>query len=161
MAYGMQAAVPTIWNEMERPTPGRMLTVYLVGLGLSAVMYAIVAGCGYATYGSNVASNILTSYPSTPLTDTARIGLSVVVLFSYPIMIFLSRISAASLYLTFKDCCSGKVPGKAAFPGEPKAYDKKTVIQTKLSVYELTPIYLIPSLCFIGFTAVIGCEYIY
>jgi len=116
-----------------------------------------VAGCGYGTYGDKVASNILNSYPNNGLVYTARIGLSFVVIFSYPIQAIALRISAASLFQVIKGCFNKDTAlAKSAFPGEPKKYDKQTTLQKSLSCFELNPIYLIPTVIFIAFTALIG-----
>mmetsp|Transcript_25039 Transcript_25039/g.73295 ORF Transcript_25039/g.73295 Transcript_25039/m.73295 type:complete len:156 (-) Transcript_25039:3486-3953(-) len=78
MAYACQISTPTLWNEMYQPTRGRMLLLYLYALGGAMTLYLLVGGFGYSTFGSRVLSNLLSSYPASPIINAARIGLSFV-----------------------------------------------------------------------------------
>ena len=93
-----------------------MLVVFVGGLGLATTLYITVALCGYTTFGNNVAANVLVSYPVNPLTDIARVGLSLVVIFSYPLQALTLRTSAASLYLTCRGLCGGGTGGAEPSP---------------------------------------------
>ena len=109
LAYTCQVTVVPIGNEMERPTRRRNLIVFVSALGLAWILYALVAICGYLTFGDRVADNILDSYPDNGLTATARVGLAFVVIFSYPIQIFVARLSVDSLVdLAVDACCPSK-----------------------------------------------------
>ena len=55
------------------------------------------ARSGYATFGDAVESDILLSYPRTPLVAVARVALSLVVSLSYPLMSHPARTSLLSL----------------------------------------------------------------
>ena len=45
----------------------------------------VVATGGYATFGSKVSSDLLLSYPQTPAVMPARVALTTLVVFSYPV----------------------------------------------------------------------------
>lgn len=60
---------------------------------------------GYYTYGTEVASDILVSYPQTKLLSAARIFISVLVAFSYPLQCLPSRASATTLWASCDDVC--------------------------------------------------------
>ena len=51
-------------NELKKPTLKRINGVVYMSIATALSLYAIVAGAGYATYGSEVESNILVNYPS-------------------------------------------------------------------------------------------------
>eukprot|EP00600_Ochromonadales_sp_CCMP1393_P009668 CAMPEP_0174956944 /NCGR_PEP_ID=MMETSP0004_2-20121128/1806_1 /TAXON_ID=420556 /ORGANISM="Ochromonas sp., Strain CCMP1393" /LENGTH=259 /DNA_ID=CAMNT_0016205015 /DNA_START=766 /DNA_END=1542 /DNA_ORIENTATION=+ len=61
-------------------------------------LYILLAFSGYGTFGSNVASDILVSYPDNMLTSIARLFVSLLVAFSYPIQCHPSRTCIISLY---------------------------------------------------------------
>jgi len=104
MAYGCQMSTPTLWNEMERPTRPRMLALYASALGTAMLLYLLVGGLGYATFGDAVAGNILKSYPATLAVGAARLGLALVVIFSFPIQALALRQSAASIASELRAC---------------------------------------------------------
>jgi len=105
MAYGAQLSIPTIFNEMEDPSPNRMLLVYVCGYGFAWILYNICAMCGYSTFGSAVTSNILDSYPDNALVSAGRIGLALVVVFSYPILGMGFRNAVVGLWSYCEESC--------------------------------------------------------
>jgi amino acid permease len=107
LAYTCQMSTPTLWNEMERPTRARMSIVYASALGTGMVLYLLVGVFGYVTFGDRVQPNILSSYPMTPALSLARIGLSFVVLFSFPIQAMALRSSVAAISEVLIECFSG------------------------------------------------------
>ena len=72
---------------MQNGTQYRVDLVILAVMLFSMLMYAVMGTCGYATYGTQVKSDILMSYPSTSLVSILRIMISFVVTFSYPLSI--------------------------------------------------------------------------
>ena len=50
-------------NELREPTQPRINSVIGAAIGAAFVIYMVVACCGYATYGTEVESDILTNYP--------------------------------------------------------------------------------------------------
>jgi amino acid permease len=57
----------TIVNELHAVTLGRCNQVIFYAIGTALSVYLVIANCGYSTYGDNVESNILASYPSKSL----------------------------------------------------------------------------------------------
>ena len=107
LAFGAIYSTPPIFNEIVTPQRGTMMQVACVAFGFATCLYILVGCCGYYTYGSNVKANILNSYPDNTLVNVARIGLSFVVIFSFPIQILVSRISATSIWATLERSCLG------------------------------------------------------
>lgn len=54
----------TIVNELHAVTVGRCNRVIFYAVGTAVSVYLVIANFGYSTYGDNVESNILVSYPS-------------------------------------------------------------------------------------------------
>lgn len=50
-------------NEMENPTASRCNAAASMAVGTAMLLYSIAAGAGYGTYGDEVDSNVLSSYP--------------------------------------------------------------------------------------------------
>jgi len=119
MAYGAQLSIPSIFNEMENPSPERMLIVYVFGFGFAWVLYGVCAMCGYSTFGDAVTSNILDAYPENGLVSAGRIGLSFVVIFSFPILAMAFRNAGTGLWTVLKSCCSSDEDGDGNTP-QPK-----------------------------------------
>lgn len=54
----------TVCNEMQNITVSRVTTAINASVFTGLVLYLILAGVGYSTFGSLVANDILVSYPS-------------------------------------------------------------------------------------------------
>lgn len=53
-AYSCQMNIFPVYNELRSPSQGRLNTVIYWSIVIAFVLYALVAGAGYATYGSDV-----------------------------------------------------------------------------------------------------------
>lgn len=83
--FTCQQNIFAVKNELINPTPSRINGVIVSAIGTAMTLYFIVSCFGYATYGANVESDILTNYPETYLTSFARLFVSLLVAFSYPL----------------------------------------------------------------------------
>jgi amino acid permease len=99
--YTCQQNIFAVTNELHNPTQPRVNLVIVSAIGVAFVIYMIVAGCGYATYGSSVDPDILVNYPNNYLTSVARLFVSLLVAFSYPLQCHPSRRSILSLLTSF------------------------------------------------------------
>lgn len=90
-------------NELVDPTINRINTVIVSAIGVAFVLYLMVGCFGYDTYGDNVESNILVNYPENGLVSTARLFVSLLVAFSYPLQIHPARKCILTLLSTFLD----------------------------------------------------------
>lgn len=97
-AFSCQSNMFAIVNELKDPTIARFDIICWSAIGSAFAMYAIVAACGYATYGDDVEDNILINYPNNPLTSTARVAVSLLVAFSYPLQTHPARSSSLALW---------------------------------------------------------------
>jgi hypothetical protein len=95
-----------VCNELENFSVARCNTVIRTSIGCSGLIYIVVAVAGYYTYGTEVASDILVSYPQTNLLSAARVFISVLVAFSYPLQCLPSRAAATTLWASCDDACS-------------------------------------------------------
>lgn len=64
-AFSCQTNIFCVTNELRRPTLSRYDSVINGAVSLTTTLYALVAVCGYSTYGYDVESNVLESYPCT------------------------------------------------------------------------------------------------
>ena len=110
-AFASQPNVVAVSSELRSPTRARMLGVIAGSVCLSATIFGllaprsthagkketraahppaartgILASAGYYTFGDAVCSDLLLSYPETPLLSLARLALTYVVLLSYPVV---------------------------------------------------------------------------
>lgn len=91
----------TICNEIRDNTERRVNAVIGISVALCYALCMAVGLAGYATYGDTLmpedATNVLTHYPSGACTTLARVCLTLLVLFSYPLQAHPSRNSAMSI----------------------------------------------------------------
>jgi len=105
LAYACQSTTPIIVSDMQRPTRGRIAATYALALGLAMSLYLAVGLAGYVTFGPEVDPDILNGYPNSPIVLAARLGIAVVVIFSFPMTVFAARISIGTLITTFASIC--------------------------------------------------------
>jgi len=86
-----------IVNELSDPTIARIDSVFIASIGTAVIVYICMASAGYLAFGDTVKSNILVSYPNNNITSTARIFVSFVVAFHYPLQSHPARRSVLSL----------------------------------------------------------------
>ena len=116
-AFTCQQNAFNVLGELSRPTHDRQMAVIAGAPLLPMVIYLLVASCGYLTFGDGVASSVMNNYPNTPITAAARSVLGVVVLCNYPLQIFPSRVSLASLYHSLQSCTPPHPPPPTAGGG--------------------------------------------
>lgn len=96
--YTCHQNIFTVCNELKNPTVRRVDSVIASSIGMAFVLYMLVANCGYATYGDEVASDILESYPENTLVTVVRIFVSFLVIFSYPLQCHPARMCVMALW---------------------------------------------------------------
>ena len=97
-AYGGHPLAFILTNELENPTLKRINITLINAFGFVTIVYAIVGVTGYATFGDQTATNILLNYPDDNIwIIIVRIGLSIAVAFSYPVLANSWKQSMASL----------------------------------------------------------------
>ncbi|KNC74638.1 hypothetical protein SARC_12821 [Sphaeroforma arctica JP610] len=102
-----------IYNAMDRQTTKRMDISAGCTISLVTALYVIISICGYFTYGANVGSNILDSYPISVPASIARLGTAFVVTVSYPLLFHASRDSIIHACGTVVVMCGKKEQGIA------------------------------------------------
>eukprot|EP00602_Paraphysomonas_sp_CaronLab_P002598 CAMPEP_0185020326 /NCGR_PEP_ID=MMETSP1103-20130426/2919_1 /TAXON_ID=36769 /ORGANISM="Paraphysomonas bandaiensis, Strain Caron Lab Isolate" /LENGTH=453 /DNA_ID=CAMNT_0027551155 /DNA_START=88 /DNA_END=1449 /DNA_ORIENTATION=- len=89
--FTCQQNIFAVCNELRNRTPSRVNMVIAAAIMTAIVLYLTVACFGYSTYGEEVESDILVNYPENYLTSTARLFVSLLVAFSYPLQAHPSR----------------------------------------------------------------------
>ena len=86
LSSGLSLSSSKIYAELDER--GRIDAVTRGAVAVAAALYVAIAACGYATFGSSVASNLLLSYPHASAAVTlARVAIAVLVLFSFPFQV--------------------------------------------------------------------------
>ena len=85
--FASQITVFPIVNELVNVTHKRLNQVFMAATLTGIFLYVVVSFCAYATYGDSIQSNLLLNYPKSPSVSAARIMISFVVTFSYPLQI--------------------------------------------------------------------------
>jgi amino acid permease len=96
-AFTCQQNIFNVIGELQRPTAVRKGAVIVLAPMLPMMLYLVVATAGYLTFGSAVASNVINSYPRSPVVAAARTVLGIVVLCNFPLQMFPARKSFVSL----------------------------------------------------------------
>lgn len=91
----------TITNELKKPTQRRVDRVIILAIGCALVLYLTVAIEGYVTYGTKVKGDIILNYPQNMLVTAMRVGIAIMVIFSYPLQLDPSRRCLKSLVHVF------------------------------------------------------------
>lgn len=97
-AYTAQTQLVPIANELHDYTQPKMDSVVLASIALCCGLYVVVGIAGYHTFGDKVESDLLESYQGSSLPVLiARVAVSFVVAFSYPLMTQPCRTSLSQL----------------------------------------------------------------
>ena len=101
--YACQQNTFSIVNELQNPTIERITSVCVASTSTAIVVYIVMASAGYLAYGDTVKSNILISYPDNVITSAARVFVSLVVAFHFPLQAHPARRSVLSLLTYWLD----------------------------------------------------------
>ena len=85
--FASQITVFPIVNELIDVTQKKLNRVFMASTLTGMFLYVVVSFSAYATYGDSIQSNLLLNYPKSPSVSAARIMISFVVTFSYPLQI--------------------------------------------------------------------------
>lgn len=114
LQFACQPTVPLIQAELHNPTRARVLIVYTCAVGFVWIFYAIVALCGYHTFGNNVHENLLLMYPKNWLTFGGTLCLGFIVVFTFPLSCQPFRVSATNLVRELGSLCGLEEPSEEA-----------------------------------------------
>ncbi|KAJ1416360.1 transmembrane amino acid transporter protein-domain-containing protein, partial [Ochromonadaceae sp. CCMP2298] len=103
--FGFASQITTfpIVNELVDVTQKRLNQVFMASTLTGMVLYVIVSYCAYSTYGDSIQSDLLLNYPKVPVMSAARIMISFVVTFSYPLQINPTRRCILTILRNFLD----------------------------------------------------------
>lgn len=101
--YCCQVTTFPIANELTAPTKTRLWGISFYAIFSAGILYFLVALCGYYTYGDSIKADLLLNYPQVPIITTARMMISFIVTFSYPLQVNPARRSALTLMHNFFD----------------------------------------------------------
>ena len=96
-AFSAHIQLMAVSNEVRDYTQPKMDLICFASVAICCVMYGIIGYLGYYAFGDGVDSNALLSYPSDLGVSVARVGISLLVIISYPLMCKPFRDSSISL----------------------------------------------------------------
>jgi len=100
-SYTCHQNIFSITNELANPSPSRNASVAAIAVSIALGVYILLGSSGYMTFGSLVAKDILTSYPTSSLiVSIARICISLVVTTCYPLQAHPSRACVTTILKT-------------------------------------------------------------
>ncbi|GAA5913252.1 hypothetical protein JCM6882_000043 [Rhodosporidiobolus microsporus] len=82
-----------VFNELKTNSQPRLNVVIGTSIGSAAIIYELLGILGYVTFGSAVGGNIIEMYPHTTLVSVGQVGITILVLFSYPLQLHPARAS--------------------------------------------------------------------
>lgn len=101
--FASQITVFPIVNELVDVTPVRLNRVFMASTLTGMVLYVVVSFCAYATYGDSIKSDLLLNYPKAPAVSAARVMISIVVTFAYPLQVNPTRRSMVTILKNLVD----------------------------------------------------------
>ena len=92
LSFGNQVNVQQVVTEMRQPTASRIRTLIVSTNLLVSAMYLVIGITGYYRFGSDTKDNIISNYhgfsgTNASLFSVARVGILLIVLFSYPMLL--------------------------------------------------------------------------
>ncbi|TNY17338.1 putative AVT6-involved in amino acid efflux from the vacuole [Rhodotorula diobovata] len=92
-AFTCAQNVFAVYNEVKTNSQARLNLVIGTSIGGAAIIYEVLGILGYLTFGTAVGGNIIEMYPRTRLVSFCQVGITVLVLFSYPLQLHPARAS--------------------------------------------------------------------
>jgi amino acid permease len=103
--FGFASQITTfpIVNELVDVSQTRLNQVFMAATLTGIALYVVVSFCAYSTYGDSIKSDLLLNYPKVPAVSAARIMISFVVTFSFPLQINPTRRCILTILRNFLD----------------------------------------------------------
>mgnify|MGYP000551343110 CR=1 FL=1 len=103
--FGFASQITTfpIVNELVDVSQKRLNQVFMASTLTGMALYIVVSFCAYSTYGDSIKSDLLLNYPKVPAVSAARIMISFVVTFSFPLQINPTRRCILTILRNFID----------------------------------------------------------
>ncbi|ODV97052.1 hypothetical protein PACTADRAFT_1635 [Pachysolen tannophilus NRRL Y-2460] len=83
----------SIINELKVNTTANINKIVVISIFLTAMLFLTVGLTGYYTFGNNINGNIILIYTDNAYTKLARLSIVIMVLLSFPLMLYPCRIS--------------------------------------------------------------------
>lgn len=105
-AYTAHPQLVQVSTELAAYTQPKMDLIILVSISLCCGLYIVVGIVGYLTFGNTINADLLESYRPEPPVIAARVAISGVVAFSYPLMTHPCRTSLVDLSRASPRACT-------------------------------------------------------
>ncbi|CAM9509908.1 unnamed protein product [Chrysoparadoxa australica] len=92
----------TICNELNDPTRQRVDHVIIASMLVAISAFLTIAWASYVTFGTSLSDDLLENYPESVLITMARVCVSLLVMFCYPLQAHPARRSISSLVAVYR-----------------------------------------------------------
>ncbi|CAR22048.1 amino acid transporter [Lachancea thermotolerans CBS 6340] len=92
-AYTCHHNMFSIVNELRDNSLKGIYKVSIISVALAMSLYLLIGGSGYATFGDNVAGNIIMLYPQSAATTVGRVAIALLVMLAFPLQCHPARAS--------------------------------------------------------------------
>jgi amino acid permease len=140
LAFSNSLNVHEIVSDLERPTPERVKLFLLITNFLVTVVYMIIGIAGYSHFGNKTQDNIIVNYSEVKgaksgIVSGAEIGLVIVIVCSYPMLLFPCRTTLDNILKTNLPATMATYSDNTFFYGE-----TLLIVATTFTISVLVPV---------------------
>lgn len=130
-AFTCHQNIFAVQNELRYNSQTRLNAVSFGSIGISCLTYWIVAVMGYLAFGDDVPENMLLAFPPSHYVTVARVTITILVTFSFPLQCHPCRASLEKVIGAVKDNYYSRNPQPAQYQpinnSEPRGLYQKTM----------------------------------
>ncbi|CAI4054749.1 hypothetical protein SKDZ_02G0200 [Saccharomyces kudriavzevii ZP591] len=108
-AYTCHHNMFSVINEQADKGFRILKRIPIIAISLAFVLYVIIGGAGYMTFGKNIVGNILTLYPNSVSTTIGRLAMLLLVMLAFPLQCHPCRSSIKNIIIFIENFRKGKL----------------------------------------------------
>ncbi|GAV47165.1 hypothetical protein ZYGR_0E01810 [Zygosaccharomyces rouxii] len=101
-AYTCHHNAFSVYNEQKDTSTRQLNKIGRYGMSIAFVLYTIIGGAGYLTFGDHIAGNIITLYPPSLSTTIGRVAIVLLVMLAFPLQCHPARSSINNILYSFQ-----------------------------------------------------------
>lgn len=92
----------SVYNEQRNTSTTQLNKIGRNAIAIAFVLYTVIGGAGYLTFGDHIAGNIITLYPPSLSTTIGRIAIVLLVMLAFPLQCHPARSSINNILYSFQ-----------------------------------------------------------
>lgn len=92
----------SVYNEQKDTSTRKLVKIGRNAMVFAFVLYSVIGGAGYLTFGDNVAGNIITMYPPSLSSTIGRVAIVLLVMLAFPLQCHPARNSINDILHSFQ-----------------------------------------------------------